>query len=119
MRYLKGNIGNRLRLTLESEMTLNHYVNVNWVGDTKDGQLISAIAFKVGDSAINWLSKNQSTVIILSSSDAELVAASFLSRKSCGHVYVIERHGLPTEGTNNLRSQFKLYKIYENEKAST
>lgn len=49
-----------------NEIKLNCYVDADRAGDKRNRKLISEIVFKIGKSTINWISKKQSIVAMLS-----------------------------------------------------
>uniref|UniRef100_A0A5S6QQU2 Integrase catalytic domain-containing protein n=1 Tax=Trichuris muris TaxID=70415 RepID=A0A5S6QQU2_TRIMR len=75
MRYLATTINQKLRLSGDSEMKLQCYVDAEWAGDKTDRKSTSGYLFKLGDSVVAWSSQKQSTVA-LSSTEAEYIAAS-------------------------------------------
>jgi hypothetical protein len=79
IRYLKGTRNVRLTFSAANHSGLKAYTNADWAGQ-EDRHSISGAVFMYSGAAISWSSKRQS-LIALSSTEAEYIAATDACRK--------------------------------------
>ncbi|XP_046393582.1 secreted RxLR effector protein 161-like [Ischnura elegans] len=80
MRYLEQTSDMELNIYACEDLKLTGYVNADWGGDIQDRKSTSAYIFKLGNSAISWSSRKQSSVA-LSTTEAEYVSAASASQE--------------------------------------
>ena len=73
LRYMKGTIFDGLHFSSHSALTLQAYLDANWVGDPTDRRSPTGYCFLPGDYLISWRSKKQ-TVVARSSTKTEYKA---------------------------------------------
>ena len=69
LRYLKGTIFDGLHFSSHSSLTLQAYLDADWVGDPTNRRSTTGYCFILGDSLISWRSKKR-TVVARSSIEA-------------------------------------------------
>lgn len=79
LRYLRGIVGFGLKYPLNTPITF--YSDADWDGSVKDGKSTSGICFSLGSAVISWACRKQSSVV-LSTTEAEYIAASVASREA-------------------------------------
>ena len=116
--YLKSTLDIKLRLSSQDEIKLNCYVDADWAGDREDRKSISGCLFRVGSSCVGWLCKKQ-TSVALSSTEAELVAASTGVQEAVWIRMLLKDMGHPQEtATSIFEDNQSCMKFIENDKAS-
>ncbi|XP_044125193.1 solute carrier family 22 member 6-B-like [Bufo gargarizans] len=75
IRYLKGTIDFKLKLSSTGKSGLTGYVDADWAGDPSDRKSTSGHLFLFKDGLSSWTTRKQSTVT-RSSTEAEYVATS-------------------------------------------
>ena len=75
LRYVKGTLGNKLVLKVNSNNGLCAYVDSDWGGDVQDRKSTTGYIFKLCDCSIAWASQKQQCVAI-SSTESEYRALS-------------------------------------------
>jgi len=81
LRYLKQTSQLGLTYHQNGNKEVIGYSDSDWAGDIKDRKSTSGYAFILGNAAISWSSRKQST-ITLSSTKAEFIAASAATQKA-------------------------------------
>ena len=81
-RYLAGTklLGLVYSPSSSPALVLTAYTDADWAGDDKDGRSTTGVVLKLANAAVSWLSQKQS-IVALSSSEAEYVAASEATRE--------------------------------------
>ncbi|XP_014624146.1 secreted RxLR effector protein 161-like [Glycine max] len=75
LRYVKGTKDFGILYEADRDFNLTGYTNSDWAGRTDDRKSTSGYVFVLGNKAISWASKKQTTVA-LSSAEAEYMAAT-------------------------------------------
>ena len=81
LRYINGTLNYGLKFTAHQEPELVAYADADWAGDIDTRRSTSGYVFQIGDSAISWSSRKQSTVA-KSSTEAEYVALSSAAQEA-------------------------------------
>jgi transposase InsO family protein len=81
LRYVRGTTNLGLVYERGGLATLEGFVDADWAGDKSDRKSTSGFGFAFGGALISWLSKKQSSVA-LSTTEAELIAASLATREA-------------------------------------
>lgn len=97
IRYLKGTINKKLKLSARTSHKLTGYVDADWAGDKSDRKSTSGYLFSIGEGLISWTSKKQSSVA-LSSTEAEYIAAAHASQEVVWLMQLLSDLGMPQEG---------------------
>ena len=74
LRYLKGTVVYGLKYEANQKISLEGYVDSNWVGSAIGRKSTSGCCFSMGSDLISWFSRKQSCVA-LSTAEAEYVTA--------------------------------------------
>jgi hypothetical protein len=80
LRYLQGTIGYGLRYATNVDLSLEGYVDADWVGSAIDRKSTSSSCFTRGSAMVSWCSRKQSSVA-LSTTEAEYIALSVAVRE--------------------------------------
>ena len=75
LRYVKGTKDFGILYEADRDFNLTGYTDSDWAGSTDDRKSTSGYVFLLGNKAISWASKKQTTVA-LSSAEAEYMAAT-------------------------------------------
>ena len=70
LRYLWGTVGYGLRYSSSVDLSLQGYVDADWVGSAMDQKSTSNFCFTLGSSMVSWCSRKHSSVA-LSTAKAE------------------------------------------------
>ncbi|KAL7102369.1 hypothetical protein ACP275_08G116100 [Erythranthe tilingii] len=80
LRYVKGSLDHGLLYTKSDTFRLSSFTDADWAGDVNDRHSTSGYCFNTGSAMVSWCSKKQS-VVALSSSEAEYVAATMAAQE--------------------------------------
>jgi hypothetical protein len=80
LRYLHGTVGYGLRYVSSGDERLQGYTDSDWSRSAVDRKNTSRCCFSLGSGMISWFSRKQ-TLVALSTSEAEYIAASMASRE--------------------------------------
>ena len=83
LRYLNGTIDFGLRYVIDCELELVGYTDSDWAGSVTYQKSTSRCCFSLGSTVIAWRSRKQ-TSVVLSTTEAEYIAACQLVVKLCG-----------------------------------
>ena len=83
LRYLRGTVNYGINYKADQKISLEGYVDSDWVGSSIDRKSTSRCCFSVGSGVISWFSRNQSYVA-LSTAEAEYVTACSARQYGCG-----------------------------------
>ena len=77
------------------------YVDADWAGDLDSRRSTTGYVLMLGNTAISWKSKRQS-ILAMSSSEAEFVAASALVQEVMYLCCLLARLGFPQDGPTRI-----------------
>lgn len=80
MRYLSATIAMKLRYMKGHTSNIQAYCDADWASDVDQRKSCSGFVIKMGSAAISWGSKKQ-TIVALSSTEAEYIALSTITRE--------------------------------------
>eukprot|EP00253_Pinus_taeda_P034522 PITA_34522 len=75
LRYVRGTIGYGLKYSRRADISLNGFIDADWVGNSIDRESTSGYCFSVGSGMISWCNRKQK-LVALSSAEAEYMAAN-------------------------------------------
>jgi hypothetical protein len=81
LRYLRGTVGYGLRYASSVDLSLQGYVDADWVGSAVDRRITSGCCFTLVFAMVSWCSRKQSSVA-LSTAEAEYIALSLTVREA-------------------------------------
>ncbi|KAK2977907.1 hypothetical protein RJ640_002957 [Escallonia rubra] len=80
LRYVKGTLDYGLLYKRCDNFVLSGFTDADWAGDTNDRHSTSGYCFNTGSAAVSWCSKKQN-IVVLSSTEAEYVAATMATQE--------------------------------------
>jgi hypothetical protein len=80
LRYLKGTINYGIKYVSEHEISLQGYIDSDWVGSVVDRKSTSGCCFSLGSTMISWFNKKH-TSVALSTTEAEYIATCLADNK--------------------------------------
>lgn len=81
LRYIRGTTGYGITYPTQDDPTLSGYVDSDYAGDIDDRKSTTGFVFQFGSAPISWRSRKQ-PVVTLSTTEAELVAASAAAQEA-------------------------------------
>lgn len=97
IRYLASTINKKLRLSSAGTLELICFVDADWAGGHTDRKSTSGYVFRFGNGAIAWSSRKQ-TSVVMSSTEAEYIAASQASKELLWLRQLLEDLHIPIKG---------------------
>ncbi|GKB48853.1 retrovirus-related pol polyprotein from transposon TNT 1-94 [Tanacetum coccineum] len=89
MRYLQGTLDYGIMYKRGEDSELIGFTDGDYAGDLDDGKSTSGYAFMIGSGAISWSSRKQ-PIVTLSTTEAELVAATACGCQAIWLRYILE-----------------------------
>ncbi|KAK2992396.1 hypothetical protein RJ640_006296 [Escallonia rubra] len=80
LRYVKGTLDYGLLYKRCDNFVLSGFTDADWAGDTNDRHSTSGYCFNTGSATVSWCSKKQN-IVVLSSTEAEYVAATMATQE--------------------------------------